>query len=511
MDRAARPRASARATASRRSRSATSSACSSRVALVHEPELLVLDEPFSGLDPVGVDVMSGVLRERADEGVPVVFSSHQLELVERLCEDVAIVNRGRLVAAGAVDELRERGRGGAEQVRVRVEGDGDGAWLAGVPGAELAGTGARGLLVRLSRRGPAGSGARRGPGGRHRDAFQPRAADARRPVPRGGGGVSGRTAVALVARRELVRAGVREELRHRHGHHARDRRADRGAAERARLRRPRRVLARGRGPGDAGRRRRGRARRRRVRRRGSRSRAATPRRDAHATAASARRRSRTTSSSHCSRPPTPRSAATRRCAKRASTRRRPRQALHAADPLAVTTVEPVDEAAEDRGGFAFVAVLLLYGQLISMGYFVAMGVVEEKSSRVVEVVLSTLRPRHLLAGKILGLGPARARAAAADRRRRARRGSGGRRARGGRRRAGRRGRSRSPGSSSGTRSTPRRSRCAAALVSRQEDLQSVISPLTIVLMVGFFVSFAVLEDPDGTLARSSRSYRRSRR
>jgi ABC-2 type transport system ATP-binding protein len=120
------------------------------VALVHEPEVLVLDEPFSGLDPVGVDVMSGVLRERADAGVPVVFSSHQLELVERLCEDVAIVNHGRLVAAGAVEELRERGRAGADQVRVRVEGDGDGAWLAGVPGAELAESGARGLLVRLT-------------------------------------------------------------------------------------------------------------------------------------------------------------------------------------------------------------------------------------------------------------------------------------------------------------------------------------------------------------------------
>jgi ABC-2 type transport system ATP-binding protein len=120
------------------------------VALVHDPELLVLDEPFSGLDPVGVDVMSGVLRERADAGVPVVFSSHQLELVERLCEDVAIVNRGRLVASGAVEELRERGRGGIEQVRIRVEGDGDGAWLDRFPGAELADAGARGLLVRLS-------------------------------------------------------------------------------------------------------------------------------------------------------------------------------------------------------------------------------------------------------------------------------------------------------------------------------------------------------------------------
>ena len=81
--------------------------------------MLVLDEPFSGLDPVGVDVMSGVLRERADAGVPVMFSSHQLELVERLCEDVAIVNRGRLVASGSVAELRDRGRGGVEQLRVR--------------------------------------------------------------------------------------------------------------------------------------------------------------------------------------------------------------------------------------------------------------------------------------------------------------------------------------------------------------------------------------------------------
>ena len=62
------------------------------VALVHDPDVLVLDEPFSGLDPTGVDVMSGVLGERAAAGVPVVFSSHQLELVERLCEDVAIVN-----------------------------------------------------------------------------------------------------------------------------------------------------------------------------------------------------------------------------------------------------------------------------------------------------------------------------------------------------------------------------------------------------------------------------------
>ena len=69
---------------------------------MHDPELLVLDEPFSGLDPVGVDVLSGVLREYAATGVPVVFSSHQLELVERLCEAVAIKD-GRLVASGRVE------------------------------------------------------------------------------------------------------------------------------------------------------------------------------------------------------------------------------------------------------------------------------------------------------------------------------------------------------------------------------------------------------------------------
>jgi ABC-2 type transport system ATP-binding protein len=75
-------------------------------ALLHEPDLLVLDEPFSGLDPVAVDVMSEVLRERCDAGVPVIFSSHQLELVERICDRVGIVRDGSMVACGSVTELR---------------------------------------------------------------------------------------------------------------------------------------------------------------------------------------------------------------------------------------------------------------------------------------------------------------------------------------------------------------------------------------------------------------------
>ncbi|MFJ4842517.1 ABC transporter ATP-binding protein [Streptomyces sp. NPDC088746] len=77
-------------------------------ALVHDPGVLVLDEPFSGLDPLAVDAMSEVLQEKAAEGIPVLFSSHQLELVERLCDRVAIVRSGRLAACGTLDDLRGR-------------------------------------------------------------------------------------------------------------------------------------------------------------------------------------------------------------------------------------------------------------------------------------------------------------------------------------------------------------------------------------------------------------------
>jgi ABC-2 type transport system ATP-binding protein len=97
-------------------------------ALVHDPDLLVLDEPFSGLDPLATDVMSAVLRERADAGVAVVFSSHQLDLVEDLCRTVAVIARGRLVLEGAVAALRAAG---GRRLRVEVEG-GDG-WTAGLP------------------------------------------------------------------------------------------------------------------------------------------------------------------------------------------------------------------------------------------------------------------------------------------------------------------------------------------------------------------------------------------
>ena len=78
-------------------------------ALVHDPKVLVLDEPFSGLDPVAVDVMTAVLKEKAAEGVPVVFSSHQLDLVERQCDRVGIIVKGEMRALGSIAELQARG------------------------------------------------------------------------------------------------------------------------------------------------------------------------------------------------------------------------------------------------------------------------------------------------------------------------------------------------------------------------------------------------------------------
>ncbi len=115
-------------------------------ALVHEPDMLILDEPFSGLDPIGTDVMSDVLNDRARDGAAVIFSSHQLELVERLCDSVAIVVQGRIVAAGKVDELRaERSE---PRLRIDVEGAADG-WADQVPAVQVLARDERGVLVEL--------------------------------------------------------------------------------------------------------------------------------------------------------------------------------------------------------------------------------------------------------------------------------------------------------------------------------------------------------------------------
>ena len=93
------------------------------MSLLNQPELLVLDEPFSGLDPLGIEAMSALLVEQSQRGVAILFSSHQLDLVEDICEDVVIIDHGKVVLDGDVDRLRaETGK-----IRLEVAIDGE-AW-----------------------------------------------------------------------------------------------------------------------------------------------------------------------------------------------------------------------------------------------------------------------------------------------------------------------------------------------------------------------------------------------
>jgi ABC-2 type transport system ATP-binding protein len=151
-------------------------------ALVHAPELLVLDEPFSGLDPVGVDALSDALLTYTARGVPVIFSSHQLDLVERLCDAVAIIDRGRLVASGTVAELRQGG--GDRRYRVDVEGA-RASWIDGLRGVEVLEKANETVLLRLD---PGADdqaildAARRAGAVRHFGAVQPTLSDLYREV-----------------------------------------------------------------------------------------------------------------------------------------------------------------------------------------------------------------------------------------------------------------------------------------------------------------------------------------
>jgi len=97
-------------------------------ALVHDPELVVLDEPFSGLDPIGVASLAELLGQTAANGVAVVFSSHQLDLVEDVCQDVVIIDHGRIVVDGVVEELKAA----APRRSLQVDVDGE-PWVPVLP------------------------------------------------------------------------------------------------------------------------------------------------------------------------------------------------------------------------------------------------------------------------------------------------------------------------------------------------------------------------------------------
>jgi len=102
-------------------------------ALVHEPEALILDEPFSGLDPLAVDVVAGVLQQRAVQGIAVLFSSHQLDVVERLCDDLVIIADGTIRATGSTRALREQYAGRRYELHTTA----DTGWLRAEPGIEV--------------------------------------------------------------------------------------------------------------------------------------------------------------------------------------------------------------------------------------------------------------------------------------------------------------------------------------------------------------------------------------
>jgi ABC-2 type transport system ATP-binding protein len=97
-------------------------------ALVHDPELAVLDEPFSGLDPLGVASLGEMLVQTAATGVAVVFSSHQLDLVEDVCQDVVVIDHGRVVLAGVLEELKTASP--HRSLEITVDGD---PWVPVLP------------------------------------------------------------------------------------------------------------------------------------------------------------------------------------------------------------------------------------------------------------------------------------------------------------------------------------------------------------------------------------------
>jgi ABC-2 type transport system ATP-binding protein len=116
-------------------------------ALVHEPDALVLDEPFSGLDPIAAASLAEIVRDAARAGRTVLFSSHQLDLVEDICESVAVIDRGRLVMEGRVSDLKARS--GRRELRIDVEGDEARRRLEAVEGVRVTAADASGLRLAL--------------------------------------------------------------------------------------------------------------------------------------------------------------------------------------------------------------------------------------------------------------------------------------------------------------------------------------------------------------------------
>jgi ABC-2 type transport system ATP-binding protein len=105
-------------------------------AILHDPEVLIMDEPFSGLDPVNVRLLKEAFLEMKGRGKTLIFSTHQMETVEELCESIAIVDRGRVIVSGSVRDVRRAM--GRQVVRLATDGDENGVgWVETIPGVSV--------------------------------------------------------------------------------------------------------------------------------------------------------------------------------------------------------------------------------------------------------------------------------------------------------------------------------------------------------------------------------------
>ena len=104
-------------------------------AVLHDPPVLLMDEPFTGLDPVNVMLLREAFLELRDRGRTVIFSTHQMEVAEALCESLAIVDRGRMVVGGSIRDVRRST--GRRMVRISVAGDHQLPWLRSIPGTRV--------------------------------------------------------------------------------------------------------------------------------------------------------------------------------------------------------------------------------------------------------------------------------------------------------------------------------------------------------------------------------------
>ncbi len=103
--------------------------------ILHDPVILIMDEPFSGLDPVNANVLKEAFLELHQQGKTIIFSTHQLEQVEEMCEDVMIINRGQSVVYGSVREVKRQH--GKNLVRLKLDNDAQATWLDDMAGVQV--------------------------------------------------------------------------------------------------------------------------------------------------------------------------------------------------------------------------------------------------------------------------------------------------------------------------------------------------------------------------------------